>query len=168
MTFMDLEEYILQYSRRGEGQEEEETAPILFATIAGKAIAFSQGGVKEVARCDSIIPIPGMPDYVLGLVNLRGEFEALLDFRPLVSMPRDPLPAVFEALLGVLGDVRAAIYIDAVRGLVDFPRSQIIPPPPDLGDRLKELIIGEIAYEDDKIPLLDFSKVVSVLVEKKR
>lgn len=165
---MGIEEYILQYSRSGKEQEEEEnTSPILLASISGKTIAFSQEGIKEVARCDSLIPIPGMPQYVLGLVNLRGEFEALFDFRSLFSIPRSPLPSIFEALLGVIGDLHAAIYIDAVLGLIDFPKNQIIPPPPDLEDNLKPLIIGEIAHEEDKILLLNFANIISRLVEKK-
>ena len=85
---MGIEEYILQYSRSGKEEEEEENrSSILLASISGKTIAFSQEGIKEVARCDSLIPIPGMPQYVLGLVNLRGEFEALFDFRSLFFIP---------------------------------------------------------------------------------
>lgn len=165
---MDVEAYLLQYARTGKEQEEEDTVPLLIAKISETVIAFSQEGIKEVARCDSVIPIPGMPGYVLGLVNLRGEFEALLDFRHLVSIPIEPIPQIFEALLGIIGETRVSIYVDAVLALIDLPKAQIISPPPDLSGELKSILLGEIVHEEGKIPLLSFTKIITTLVGKRQ
>lgn len=165
-VLMDLEAGIIEHSRSNKEEIEEETISVLLATISGKTISFSQEGIKEVAKCDFVLPIPGVPYYVFGLVNIRGEFEALIDFRSLISIPTEPLKKTFEAILGISDEHKAAFYVDSVLELVDLPKSRLIPLPSDLKENFKSFLLGEIEYNGENVPLFSFPRIVSKIMEQ--
>ncbi|MBI2265847.1 MAG: chemotaxis protein CheW [Armatimonadetes bacterium] len=157
---------ILQTARISSEEKEEETVLVVTVAVSNKTVAFLQEGIKEITRSSSLTPIPGMPESVVGLVNLRGEPEALLDFRSLVSISKEPPLQVFQILLGEMGELRAALYVDEVLDLLDVPKQDIIPPPSDLDENLKPLLVGEISYGDEKIPLFSFSHTLARLARR--
>src|SRR5271156_4583488 len=77
-------------------------APALFlddparAKAAGKYLTFVLGGagygipilkVREIIRLLEITPIPRMPDYVRGVINLRGKIVPVIDLRMKFGIP---------------------------------------------------------------------------------
>ena len=54
--------------------------------LAGERYAIESRFVREVARLTRFTPVPGTPDFVLGITNLRGEILALFDLRHLLGI----------------------------------------------------------------------------------
>jgi purine-binding chemotaxis protein CheW len=54
--------------------------------LAGERYAIESRFVREVARLTRFTPVPGTPDFVLGVTNLRGEILALFDLRHLLGI----------------------------------------------------------------------------------
>ena len=54
--------------------------------------------VQEVLRYTEIAPVPGAPDYVLGIINLRGNVVTVIDTRARFGLPDGRLPATYEQI----------------------------------------------------------------------
>jgi purine-binding chemotaxis protein CheW len=109
--------------------------------------------------------VPQAPDYMLGVINLRGSVVPVIDMRRKFGMPeaestRDTCIVVVD--VEVDGDsVIVGALVDSVREVLDLTPEQI-EPPPRMGTQLKtELILGMGSLGDRFVVLLDIDRVFS-------
>ena len=81
-------------------QLKESATAVTGQNMAGKYLTFALGGesyaipvlkVREIIRLTSITTVPQMPDYIRGVINLRGKIIPVMDLRP-VSYTHLTLP----------------------------------------------------------------------------
>ena len=85
--------------------------------------------VQEVLRMTEIAPVPGAPDYVLGIINLRGNVVTVIDSRKRFGLvPQEPDDAtrivIIESQNQVIG-----ILVDSVAEVADLRGSDIEVAP---------------------------------------
>ena len=120
---------------------------------------------REVLNLISITSVPQTPDYMLGVINLRGQVVPVIDMRCKLGMPtveasRDTCIVVLEVMVEDEPVVVGA-QADAVREVLEIRKDQI-EPAPKLGSRLKtEFIHGMGRVDDQFIILLDIDRVFS-------
>jgi chemotaxis signal transduction protein len=95
--------------------------------------------VVEVRQCPRIFSIPHTPDYVVGVVNLRGEILSIIDIRGLLGLPtkegtarreegREKKGAPSYIVVVERNDVRVGIIVDRASDVVSIPDSDVKPP----------------------------------------
>ena len=121
--------------------------------------------VREILDVVNITRVPQMPDYMLGVFNLRGSVVPVIDLRCKFGMERRALNQ--ENCIVVLevdfdGErVVIGALTDAVREVLDLTADQI-EPPPRLGMKLKsEFIRGMGKQAETFIIILDIDKIFS-------
>ncbi|MEJ2344746.1 MAG: chemotaxis protein CheW [Gammaproteobacteria bacterium] len=117
--------------------------------------------VQEVLRVTEIAPVPGAPDYVLGIINLRGNVVTVLDTRTRFGlMPQEPDESsrvvVIEADHTVVG-----ILVDSVAEVVELRRSAIESSPSVGNDESSKYIEGVANHDGDLLILVDINKLLS-------
>ncbi|MEJ6472709.1 chemotaxis protein CheW [Pseudoalteromonas piscicida] len=122
--------------------------------------------VKEIIEHRAITTIPLMPEFVKGVLNLRGEVVPVIDLNmrfgksPSEVCKRSCIVIVeitYEQQIVLLG-----IVVDAVNEVLDITASQI-EPPPTFGAKIRaEFIHGIANIEEQFIVLLKMEKVLSV------
>ncbi len=83
--------------------------------------------VVEILNNQVITYLPMVPDYIRGIINMRGQMIPILDIRARLGMPtqeEDSLVVVIN-----LGDVQLGILADAVDQMLDIPKANIHPLP---------------------------------------
>ena len=83
--------------------------------------------VKDIITDYTITYLPQVPNYVKGVINLRGQIIPILDIRARLGMESkedDSLVVVIN-----LGDVQLGILVDAVDQMLDIPKSNLLPMP---------------------------------------
>lgn len=129
-------------------------------------IAFTRGGhrygielvhlseIRPIVRCT---PVPGVPDYYVGVIQVRGEIIAVLDIPILFG--REPAKAEGEqfAIVITAGDVTAGLLADSVDDVHDVLPSQIHPPLATFSDRRERYIRG---LSEHGISVLDVGKLL--------
>ncbi len=120
---------------------------------------------REILSLVPVTPVPQTPDYLLGVINLRGQVVPVVDMRRKLGLPvgeqtRDTCIIIMEVLVD--GEVLVVgALADAVREVLDLADDQI-EPPPRLGSRLKtEYIQGMGKVDELFLILLDIDRVFS-------
>jgi purine-binding chemotaxis protein CheW len=85
--------------------------------------------VREINRVAEITPVPRTPDFVRGVMNLRGRIIPVVDLRmklgfEKIENTRDTCIVVIDAEVGMVG-----LVVDSVREVVDLSPEQIQHPP---------------------------------------
>ena len=83
--------------------------------------------VVEILNNQVITYLPMVPDFIRGIINMRGQMVPIVDIRARMGLPsaeEDTLIIVLN-----LGDVQLGILVDAVDQMLDIPRVNILPMP---------------------------------------
>ena len=83
--------------------------------------------VVEILNNQVITYLPMVPDYIRGIINMRGQMIPILDIRARLGME----PKEDDSLVVVinLGDVQLGILVDAVDQMLDIPKVNLLPMP---------------------------------------
>lgn len=117
--------------------------------------------VQEVLRYTEIAPVPGSPDYVLGIINLRGNVVTVIDTRSRFGLePADVTDnsriVIIEADKQVIG-----ILVDSVAEVVYLKASEIDTAPNVGTDESARFIQGVSNREGELLILVDLNKLLS-------
>ncbi|MCK6262683.1 MULTISPECIES: chemotaxis protein CheW [Vibrio] len=117
--------------------------------------------VREVLRYTEIAPVPGAPDYVLGIINLRGNVVTVIDTRSRFGLMEGEITdntriIVIESERQVIG-----ILVDSVAEVV-YLRSSEIDTTPSVGTDESAKFIQGVSNRDGKLLILvDLNKLLS-------
>ena len=117
--------------------------------------------VQEVLRHSEIAPVPGAPDYVLGIINLRGNVVTVIDTRTRFGLPPTEVTdntrvVIIEAEQQVIG-----ILVDSVAEVV-YLRSSEIDSAPNVGtEESARFIQGVSNREGELLILVDLNKLLT-------
>ncbi|GLO61533.1 chemotaxis protein CheW [Vibrio sp. MACH09] len=117
--------------------------------------------VREVLRYSEIAPVPGAPDYVLGIINLRGNVVTVIDTRSRFGLIPGEITdntriIVIESERQVIG-----ILVDSVAEVV-YLRSSEIDTTPSVGTDESAKFIQGVSNRDGKLLILvDLNKLLS-------
>lgn len=120
---------------------------------------------REILDLVPITKVPQTPDYLLGVINLRGQVVPVVDLRvklglPQVESTRDSCILVMEVQLD--GEILTVGGLaDSVREVLEL-RDDQIEPPPRMGTKLRtEFIAGMGKLDEQFLILLDIDRVFS-------
>lgn len=117
--------------------------------------------VQEVLRYTEIAPVPGAPNYVLGIINLRGNVVTVIDTRARFGLPSADITdntriVIIESDEHVLG-----ILVDSVAEVV-YLRSSEIDSAPNVGTEESAKFIQGVSNRDDELLILvDLNKLLN-------
>ena len=117
--------------------------------------------VQEILRYSEIAAVPGAPEYVLGIINLRGNVVTVIDTRTRFGlMPADITDSsrivIIESEKQVIG-----ILVDSVSEVVYLKKSEIEPAPHVGTEESSQFIQGVCNREDGLLILVDLNKLLS-------
>ncbi len=117
--------------------------------------------VQEVLRMTEIAPVPGAPDYVLGIINLRGNVVTVIDSRKRFGLAEADVDdstriVIIEADKHVVG-----ILVDSVAEVVDLRTSEIDAAPNVGNDDSSKYIQGVSSKDKELLILVDVNKLLT-------
>lgn len=117
--------------------------------------------VQEVLRVPEIAPVPGAPDYVLGIINLRGNVVTVLDTRKRLGLPEHAEDD--STRIVILGTEKSVvgIMVDSVAEVVEMRRSAIESSPNVGNDESSKYIDGVATHKDELLILIDVNKLLT-------
>lgn len=134
-----------------------EMVKIVIFRLADSFFAFPGGEVKEILPFMDIFPIPGSPEFIPGVINNRGDIESVINLNGFLGLAAGQQTSSSRILIVSASGMRSGIAADEVLDVVDVPCQTIKPPLLTLDNDRKELVSGELLYNDRTIVMLDIA-----------
>lgn len=117
--------------------------------------------VQEILRYSEIAAVPGAPDYVLGIINLRGNVVTVIDTRSRFGLMSAEITdnsriVIIEAEKQVIG-----ILVDSVAEVVYLKKSEMETAPHVGTEESSQFIQGVTNRDDGLLILVDLNKLLS-------
>ncbi|MBN1468216.1 MAG: purine-binding chemotaxis protein CheW [Fusobacteriaceae bacterium] len=121
--------------------------------------------VKEINAMMNITPVPNMPDYMKGVINLRGKIITVMDLRLRLGMEEKEYSErtciIIVEVEGQKGKKKIGIVVDSVSEVSDIKSSELEDFEDDYS-KVGDLFVEGIAKTKSKIIiLLDITKIVN-------
>ena len=140
-----------------------------FATDGGQYLTFRLGDeeygveilrVQEIKGYSTVTPIPNMPAYLKGVMNLRGTIVPVVDLRVKFSMARADYTQFTVIIVVTVGTKVMGLIVDAVSDVLNIPKGDV-QATPDFGGQVDARYINGMAKTGDKlVVLLDIDRVM--------
>ena len=121
--------------------------------------------VREIGKVQNITKIPKMPDYIEGVMNLRGQITTVIDLKKRFGIDGNGsgITTASRIIVAEIGDTQIGIIVDEVEDVMRVPRQSISPPPRTLTVGTEAGFLTAICKLPDRmVMLLDLDKVMTV------
>lgn len=115
--------------------------------------------VQEINRMMNITRIPNAPDFVEGVINLRGKIIPVVDLRKKLGFPSKEHDKSTRIIVVELEGIVLGFIVDSVSEVLRIPSSTIEPPPSIIRGIESEFIEGVGKLEDRLLILLELKKI---------
>ncbi len=133
--------------------------------LAGEEYGVDILRVQEIKGWDSVTPIPNTPEYIKGVINLRGTIVPIIDLRHRFSLESIPYGATTVVIvLRIISDESSertmGIVVDAVSDVYSVATEEM-KSPPDFGSISIDYVKGLATVEEKMVIVLDIDKLLN-------
>ncbi|MBK6404857.1 MAG: chemotaxis protein CheW [Holophagales bacterium] len=132
---------------------------VLAFRAAGVACAADPADVERILRPDGLLPVPGAPDWIAGLVAGPRGLLAVIDVGRRLFPSHEGRPPR-DLLAGTFDGVPAALGADEVEGILPVTADEV-PPPEGLSPGVAACLKGVVVAGGERRLLLDVRRLVA-------
>lgn len=150
----------------GTGATEEEQQYLTFL-LSGEMFAIGILNIKEIIEYGNITEVPMMPNFIRGVINLRGSVVPVVDLsarfgRNKTEISHRTCIVIIEVQNNDESKQDIGVMVDSVSEVLEIPRSEI-EPPPAFGAKIRvDFMQGMGKVAGKFVIILDANKVLSV------
>ena len=146
--------------------EAEDLIQMVGFVLAGELFGVDILTVQEIIKESPVTGIPDSPDFIEGVINLRGKIIPIIDLRKRLNLSKpddeDSRSGTWTIILNV-GERVTGFIVDQVTRVIKIPQSAIQPPPEMVLSALKsQYISGVCKLEEQLMAILDFNRILVV------
>lgn len=118
--------------------------------------------VQEINRMSQITKVPNTPDFIEGVINLRGRIIPVLDLRVKLGLMKLEHNKNTRIVVVELKEQTVGFIVDEVSEVLRIPKNITEAPPAMIGGIDSEYITSIGKLEDRLLILLDLEKILSL------
>lgn len=143
-----------------------ETRQYLSFILEEEEFALDISRVREVLDYTKITKVPQTPDFMKGVINLRGTVVPVVDLRQKFGMTETPKTVHTRIIIGEISQDQDVTIIgalaDSVKEVMELDPEQI-EPAPKIGTRLNtEFLKGMGKRDEEFVMILDIDRIFSL------
>ncbi|MES2985187.1 MAG: chemotaxis protein CheW [Pseudomonadota bacterium] len=125
--------------------------------VGAQHCALPVAQLRDVMQAPTITTVPGAPDTVAGVLNLRGRVVAVLDLHRRLGLPPSDDPQMAMLVMVDHGDEPVALRVDAVGEVLSLVAAAV---PMNVTGPLREVATGACLHDGAWIILLDTARIL--------
>jgi len=129
--------------------------------LGGETYGIDVMNVQEVLRITEIAPVPGAPDYVLGIINLRGNVVTVVDTRARFGLPSSETDDASRIVIVESENQVVGILVDSVAEVVELNQSEVDVAPNVGNEDSGRYVQGVANRESDLLIVIDLDKLLA-------
>ena len=110
--------------------------------------------VKEVLKDTSITNVPGTPDFIEGIMNLRGDYITVINLKRFLGLDSTIIPDKKPVVIIKCNELKLALLIDKINELFEFQENDILEPG-------EGYFANEFIYNETLYTILNIEKITS-------
>ena len=139
----------------------EATREVLVFILGGDEYGVDILKVQEIRGYDKVTPIPAAPDYVKGVINLRGAIVPVIDLRVKFRLGQVKYDQFTVVVILRLATRVVGVVVDGVSDVMALTASEVRPAP-QLGTVVDASFISGVATQGERmVLLLDIERLLS-------
>jgi purine-binding chemotaxis protein CheW len=116
--------------------------------------------VKGITQRPEMTPVPLAPEYVRGILNLRGEIVTVIDLGRRVGLSPNREGRHSRGIIVEFGGEHIGLLVDRVGDVVSESSSQVDPPPASLGGVQGGFFQGVLKTQTSLVGVLDLERLL--------
>lgn len=146
-----------------EGMEEKEENQYVIFRIEDQNYGIEIEHVHEIDRLKevTVCPVPKAPEYVEGIINLRGEVVPVIDLRKKLELPVKETSRETRILIVKIENKTIGLIVDMVSTVVNVDTDEITATPEEIKDVNTRYFSGIVKINNKLILLLNINEVLS-------
>jgi purine-binding chemotaxis protein CheW len=116
--------------------------------------------VKEVIKVGKITYLPSSPDYIAGIVNLRGKILSVTDLKTLLGLPHEELTDKARIIAVESGMLETGFLVDEVVESIEVPVSKVEPALLTMPAERADYVEGQCKVDERLIALVSVGKIL--------
>lgn len=133
--------------------------------LAGTEYAVSINNILEIGHPQGITPVPNVPDWLLGITNLRGDVLSVMDLRTFLGLEPLGFEGSGRMLVVRLGDgaslMATGLIVDRVNEIQYLTVDEITPPAAHIEDEITPYMQGVYEHEDRLLVVLSLDRLLT-------
>lgn len=129
------------------------TRQLITFQLGDQVLGIDIMAIREIRAWSPATPLPNVPDYVRGVVNLRGVVLPVLDLRHRLGWGLTDPTARHVIIVVRIGEQLQGIIVDAVNDIVTIG-TDALQPTPDMGDTVAASFLEGLATIEERLILV--------------
>jgi purine-binding chemotaxis protein CheW len=164
-----------ELSNLDDGRSEAEAANIQNSTLPTQVISFAIGddqygvdimAVREIKGWSEITHLPKQPEYVRGVLNLRGVIVPIIDLRCRFGQGLTDATALHIVIIVQIASRQVGLLADRVLDIVSFETTQVQPVPRVANGARVNFLSGLVTIESGMIALIALTNLLTLTEEE--
>ncbi len=130
--------------------------------LGGELFGVNTLHVQEILTYQEITAVPLAPDYVRGLINLRGQIVTVIDLRCRLGFEKLPDEKTSMNLIVNSDEGLMSLLVDNIGNVLDIPAARLVPPPGTIRGVAVHYIQDVCQLEDELLIVLDLQSILQL------
>lgn len=144
-----------------DGDRSRQITQIVGFQLANEEYGLDIMKVQEIILIGAITKVPQVPEYVKGLINLRGHVIPIVDLRRRFGLAEAEQTEDARIIVVNVHKKMIGILVDAVNQVTRVTDDQIEPPPTSVTGIDNEFITGLVKFDDRLVIQLDIERLLT-------
>ncbi len=140
--------------------ENEDARRWLTFSLGAEDYALDITRIREIIKPREITEIPRVPDFLLGIISLRGSIIPVFDLRNRLKLGKGVITPESRIIVCHQGQRGAGLLVDRISQVVTLPAGKIEPPPAVLSGIDRDLVEGVGRHQGKMMILLQLASVL--------
>jgi purine-binding chemotaxis protein CheW len=116
--------------------------------------------VQEINKLMDMTTVPQAPDYVMGILNLRGQIVTIIDLEKKLNLGKTELSEMSRNIIVNAKDEYIGLLVTRISDVVEAQWDKVEPPPANIGGLQGKFFKGVFKTKERLIGILDVEKVL--------
>jgi purine-binding chemotaxis protein CheW len=126
--------------------------------LAGEHYGIEVTQIREVCALKELTPVPCSPDFIFGIINLRGEIHTVIDLKRFFDLSDSGITELNQVLILDSEDMRLGILADTILGVRTIRLAALESSLPNLSGVRASYLKG---VTSERLAVLDAARILS-------
>lgn len=129
--------------------------------LVGQLFGAAIDVVREVTHLTTVTRLPNTPEYVEGVIDLRGEVLPVISLRTRLGLPAKEADTDTRLMVLSLGERSTALIVDGVDQVLTLNQDEIVPPDAHVVLPGQDYVVGLARSGEALVVILNLARLMS-------